>query len=404
MGSRRSGAGADLLKRCDAVGWSHRVTSKGHIMVTNHNGETFTFAPASSDARAHHNALATARRFGLEEAEQRAARRHQRRRSRRLDHDRRDTSLDLSATTTEPQGEPPVPRTDMYTETVMVDAEWATDHLNIAMPTVDGVQLEQRPLDEDLVKHYQGQIERGEWMLSPEGVALAPNGAVLEGMHRLYAIINLETTIPVRVTYNCDPRVFKVLNTGKKRTAANILGMSGEKNAWKLSSALKLVHCYLQWEATPADEAPHWLNWNRLRPSNHQLFGILEQHPELREVVRICTNRGNKLPAPTSTLCAWYYLAGRAWPSRTGLSKRDQFWHQLTTGEMLRAGDPALTLRDWLASKQKEQMTARRERLLMAIINGWNRFCRDQEYTLVKVGDSQHMPRFYRPRSRRADD
>lgn len=78
---RATDAGLQLLQRCRAAGWTYRVTTKGHVLVTTHSGATFTFAPAAREPRATHNALAEARRLGLEQAEAHRARVRQRRRA-----------------------------------------------------------------------------------------------------------------------------------------------------------------------------------------------------------------------------------------------------------------------------------------------------------------------------------
>lgn len=78
---RATDAGLQLLQRCRAAGWTYRVTTKGHVLVTTDSGATFTFAPASREPRATHNALANARRLGLDAAEACAARVRQRRRA-----------------------------------------------------------------------------------------------------------------------------------------------------------------------------------------------------------------------------------------------------------------------------------------------------------------------------------
>lgn len=75
-------AGLQLLRRCRAVGWSDRLTSNGHVLVTTSRGQTFTFTLKAGDPRAAANALADARRLGLAQAEAERALPRQRRRAR----------------------------------------------------------------------------------------------------------------------------------------------------------------------------------------------------------------------------------------------------------------------------------------------------------------------------------
>ncbi len=62
----------DLLERCEAVGWRVKYTRKNHTMILSNNGNSMTLPGTSHGyGTAYKNALAWAKRNGLEDLERR---------------------------------------------------------------------------------------------------------------------------------------------------------------------------------------------------------------------------------------------------------------------------------------------------------------------------------------------
>lgn len=86
-----------------------------------------------------------------------------------------------------------------------------------------------RPLQERHSEHLQRDIEAGRWRLTHQGVAIDAELRLLDGQHRLRAIAASGRAVPIQVTWNLDPEVFPVIDTGKRRTAADALSLAGVK-------------------------------------------------------------------------------------------------------------------------------------------------------------------------------
>lgn len=82
-----------------------------------------------------------------------------------------------------------------------------------------------RRLRPSWVKELAGRMERGEWTVTHQGIALTPDLRLLDGQHRMHAIIATGLTIPMQVSYDCDPRTYEVIDGGIKRTAADHLSI-----------------------------------------------------------------------------------------------------------------------------------------------------------------------------------
>lgn len=82
-----------------------------------------------------------------------------------------------------------------------------------------------RKLKPSVVARYAATMLSGNWVLSPEAICFAPDGRVLNGQHRLTAVINSGVPTPFLIIRGVSPEVFKVLDRGATRTIADALGV-----------------------------------------------------------------------------------------------------------------------------------------------------------------------------------
>ena len=110
----------------------------------------------------------------------------------------------------------------METKVMTVTPEMARQWLEVNMKC-------NRPIMKNTVHSYARQMRAGAWALTHQGIAFDEMGELVDGQHRLRAII--EANIPVKMNVTFDVRrqageVFTV-DMGRKRTYANVVAMSG---------------------------------------------------------------------------------------------------------------------------------------------------------------------------------
>jgi hypothetical protein len=76
------------------------------------------------------------------------------------------------------------------------------------------------------VNSLAGCIERNEWILTHQGVAFDTTGKLIDGQHKLHAILTAGIPTEVAVYRGISPEAFKVLDVGIKRTYSDITGLS----------------------------------------------------------------------------------------------------------------------------------------------------------------------------------
>lgn len=110
-------------------------------------------------------------------------------------------------------------KTSIDVKFVMVTPEMAREMLK-----KNGIN---RPINKNTVKHYVKSMKNGEWVLNGEGLSFAADGTLLNGQHRLTAVIESGMNIPFQVSYGVSKESFSTFDQGRKRTDRDIFAIAG---------------------------------------------------------------------------------------------------------------------------------------------------------------------------------
>lgn len=90
------------------------------------------------------------------------------------------------------------------------------------------------------IEYLANAMKRGEWVLSHQGIAFNEHGVLVDGQHRLHAVIKSGVTIDMVVSRGVGGDVYKVTDGHARRSYGDILHMSaGEVAALKLISDIR---------------------------------------------------------------------------------------------------------------------------------------------------------------------
>jgi hypothetical protein len=81
-----------------------------------------------------------------------------------------------------------------------------------------------RPLRKAHIKELASDIIGGNWQVTHQGIAFDTTGRLIDGQHRLHAIILAGVPIQISVTRGCSASSFSILDRGSSRSASDILG------------------------------------------------------------------------------------------------------------------------------------------------------------------------------------
>jgi hypothetical protein len=78
-----------------------------------------------------------------------------------------------------------------------------------------------------VVNRYAQDILAGRWKEDTgEVIKVSKSGIVLDGQHRLYAIVKANTPIFLHIAYGIDDSVSDVLDTGSVRSASDVFKLN----------------------------------------------------------------------------------------------------------------------------------------------------------------------------------
>jgi hypothetical protein len=83
-----------------------------------------------------------------------------------------------------------------------------------------------RNLQQSVVDRYATEMRHGNWMLTGEPLILSWDGVVIDGQHRLWAVIESAQTVDMNVTFGIDPDAYCKINSGSTRNLAYRAGMA----------------------------------------------------------------------------------------------------------------------------------------------------------------------------------
>lgn len=85
-----------------------------------------------------------------------------------------------------------------------------------------------RPTSQRHVERLAADMKAGRWRLTHQGIAFDTNGLLIDGQHRLCAVIEADMPVTMRVFYNEPSENRHVVDTGERRSNLDILAISGQ--------------------------------------------------------------------------------------------------------------------------------------------------------------------------------
>lgn len=100
-----------------------------------------------------------------------------------------------------------------------------------------------RPVSRERVRRYAQEMREGRWVLTPQGLAFDSAGNLLDGQHRLAAVVQANEPQAFYVAHDVPREALRGLDQGLGRTAAQMaaLEMTSDVPVSRLTSAARIV-------------------------------------------------------------------------------------------------------------------------------------------------------------------
>lgn len=196
-----------------------------------------------------------------------------------------------------------------------------------------------RKLNKRAIDEYAEQMKRGQWVMNGDSIRFDTEGKLIDGQHRLQAIIASGSTIDTLVMRGIESQSFFTLDSGRRRNTADLMSMKGSKYPSVVAGALNAM---LRIENT---KQPCHDRRAPVSLSKHDFLKLADEHPDMEQCARtVCSRFGKvtQLVSP-SYATALYYLF-----SKKDAAEADAFFFKLCNGIGMEAGSPIYLLREKL--------------------------------------------------------
>lgn len=235
------------------------------------------------------------------------------------------------------------------------------------------------------VNYLKSVMDDGEWVLNGQPIVFSSDGKLLDGQHRLKAVIKHGDSVAFDVRFGIDPETFFTLDEGVKRNPSDVFNVKGVTNYTHKSAATKMIMDLLAGQKRGGGS-------NHKRISNKEIYDFFTRTPKINEVYPFCRglyHGGGKMAFALSEIVAWYYL----------FSLKDEqaaiaFMEGVCVGTGLKeAGDVRILLRNKLVvsklDKTQRMQTFFKDAL---VITAWNKFREGSQVAQLRVNPSKPLP------------
>jgi len=192
-----------------------------------------------------------------------------------------------------------------------------------------------RPLSAAAVDKLATLMKEGRWEFNGDTITFSRTGVLIDGQHRLAAIVQSGVSVKALVVRGVDDRVFATKDLGKKRRGADILAILGAPNSATLAATLTLLDAYYEGRIT-------WTDY-RLQPDYEALLRKYPYAQNLVDEVRKHCRFG-----------FWSHMAAAyAICADVDYANAQEFFGALFAGTNLRRGSPAHVLREQISYSSK---------------------------------------------------
>lgn len=242
----------------------------------------------------------------------------------------------------------------------------------LAASILDG-NTQNRNIRQRVVDQYAGDMKRGDWEgENGQSIVLAPDGCVIDGQHRLWAIVDSGTTQRMLLVSNVPMTAQVNMDTQAKRTFGDVLKLRGEAQGIELAAIVRRVTLW---------EAGYRRNSGGIySPSHTELLMTLDQYPGLRRSVSSSLAARRVLAVPGSVLGLCHWLFDR-------LDSEDcEHFYALIRGEHdgLTKGHPVRVLHETIARVSGPRARLATDVATAYVIKAWNAYRDGRDVGLLR--------------------
>jgi len=205
------------------------------------------------------------------------------------------------------------------------------------------------------------EMKIGNWKFDGQPLRFTASHQLLDGQHRLEALIEADMSLEFLVITGVNPDAFTVMDTGKNRNSSDIFSIEGIENYSNVAAATRMI-CMTQ-------NGKHADTYGAYKPSNTDLLDFYSENKSISKYVENADflYRSFNRVISTSHIAAYGFLM-----AELNVQESEEFWKKVCTGVGIDEGCPTGALRSKLIADKMSLKKIPRNDKKGLIFKAWN--------------------------------
>lgn len=222
------------------------------------------------------------------------------------------------------------------------------------------------------VRKYARDLAQGRWTLNNDAICITPSGRLINGQHRLEAIVEAGVPMTALVSRDMPDDTQHNMDGGARRTAADALHLTGNQYAHLLASTAKFGVLYTTGRIF-RDNREQGVSTAMIRE-------FVDENDDLHAAVEHASQLRSRIDAKPTVMALGVWLT-----NRLDLTESAEFWHKLSSRTDQHEGSPILALDDRLRRIRAGRIRTSQRDELFLICRAWNYWRKSQSVTSLQL-------------------
>lgn len=260
--------------------------------------------------------------------------------------------------------------------------------------------LNNRKVSQNVVDLFARDMANKEWELNGESIKFDRNGRLIDGQHRLLAIIKAGVSVQTFVVRGLSPKTIYTQDTGRRRSLKDAFDVEGIKYSNLIPGIIKSHNSLQNSGHNYVGESEGIMNKGARSLTNKQALSIYHKDPEVWDHIAaftyaVCSHMSILKTSELGGIYAYLYKnLGHQ------MSTIEQFFNELTDVKPTENSTIRLLRKRLLDAKLHPRDTLVPRYRFAIIVRTWNAFLNGENLRVLRWDfDTQGMPKFQEPKT-----
>lgn len=232
-----------------------------------------------------------------------------------------------------------------------------------------------RPLKKGHIDNLANQMKMDNWQINGETIKFANNGRLLDGQHRLHAVIKSGKTVAMEIREGLPTTTFETIDTGAKRSAGDILALNEVPYPLATAAALRNLYYYRKGNLIGVFN-------DKIKPSNLEIDALYKENPGVTDSLNFIKKLKARSFLNESRSAFLHYIF-----SEINREDADYFFERLGKGTGIDEDSPIYALREKLIRNATSKTSHSNKDILALMINAWNYYREGKSVKKIHIKD-----------------